>query len=157
MNNHGPSNILRQLNKGVGYIQNSYNLSDGVTKITPNLIFKGVVIEVDFGALKSTTYASVVPPFSVFAKIIGMDDDTIDPTNQQTKIYYPPLFPMHTICIPEIGEEVLILKENSEFNSQGYYIGRVNDSSPLNISYARDYVGINDPETDNRYRYGFSF
>ena len=157
MNNHGPSNILRQLNKGVDYIQNSYNLSDGVTKITPNLIFKGVVIEVDFGALKSTTYASVVPPFSVFAKIIGMDDDTIDPTNQQTKIYYPPLFPMHTICIPEIGEEVLILKENSEFNSQGYYIGRVNDSTPLNISYARDYVGINDPETDNRYRYGFSF
>ena len=64
---------------------------------------------------------------------------------------------MHTICIPEIGEEVLILKENSEFSSRGYYVGRINDSSPLNISYARDYVGINDPETDNRYRYGFSF
>jgi hypothetical protein len=27
----------------------------------------------------------------------------------------------------------------------------------LNISYARDYVGINDPETSNQYRYGFSF
>lgn len=155
--NHGPANIFRQLNKANDYIQNSYNIADGVTKATPTLIFKGVVIEVDFGTIKSTTYASIVPPFSVFAKIIGLDDDVLDPTNQQNKIYYPPLFPMHTICIPEIGEEVLILKENSTHASQGYYIGRVNDSSPLNISYARDYVGINDPETDNRYRYGFSF
>ena len=127
--NYGPSNIFRQLNKGTDYIQNSYNVSDGVTKPTPTLIFKGVVIDVDFDAIKSTTYASAVPPFSVFAKIIGMDDDVIDPTDQETKVYYPPLFPMHTICIPEIGEEVLILKENSEFSSRGYYVGRINDSS----------------------------
>ena len=132
--NHGPANIFRQLNKANDYIQNSYNIADGVTKTTPTLIFKGVVIEVDFGTIKSTTYASIVPPFSVFAKIIGLDDDVLDPTNQQNKIYYPPLFPMHTICIPEIGEEVLILKENSTHASQGYYSGRVNDSSPLNIS-----------------------
>ena len=155
--NYGPSNVVRQFNKGIDYIQNSVNTSDGVTKPTPTLIFKGVVIDVDFGAVKSTTYASVVPPFSVFAKIIGLDDDVLDPDDQATRIYYPPLFPMHNICIPEIGEEVLILKENSEFTSQGYYVGRINDSSPLNISYARDYIGINDPETDNRYRYGFSF
>ena len=155
--NFGPANIARQFNRGTDYIQGSYNISEGVTQISPQLIFKGVVIDIDFGTLKSTTYASVVPPFSVFAKIIGLDDDVIDPETQQTKVYYPPLFPMHTICIPEIGEEVLILKENSEFLSQGYYIGRINDSSSLNISYARDYIGINDPETDNKYRYGFSF
>ena len=155
--NTGPTNIFRQFNKGIDYIQSSYNAGDGVTKITPSLIFKGVVIDVDLSALKSTSFASVVPPFSVYAKLIGMDEDVEDPLATQDKIYYPPLFPVHTICIPEIGEEVLILKENSEFSSQGYYIGRINDSSPLNISYARDYMGINDPETDNRYRYGFSF
>ena len=43
------------------------------------------------------------------------------------------------------------IKENSEFLSQGYYIGRINDSSSLNISYARDYIGINDPEKNNKY------
>ena len=155
--NNGPTNIFRQFNKGIDYIQSSYNVSDGVTKISPNLIFKGVVIEVDFNALKSTSFSSVVPPFSVYAKLIGVDEDVENPLVSNNKIYYPPLFPMHTICIPEIGEEVLILKENSEFSSQGYYIGRVNDSSPLNISYARDYVGLNDPETDNKSRYGFSF
>ena len=155
--NSGPANLFRQNNKGIDYISSSYNVSDGVTKITPSLIFKGVVIDVDLDASKSTSFASIVPPFSVFAKIIGVDDDVENPLAAQDKIYYPPLFPVHTICIPEIGEEVLILKENSDFSSQGYYIGRINDSSPLNISYARDYIGINDPETSNRYRYGFSF
>ena len=155
--NSGPTNIFRQLNKGSDYIQSSFDVAEGVTQITPTLIFKGVVIDVDLTALKSTSLASVSPPFSVYAKIIGMDDDVADPSASREKIYYPPLFPVHTICIPEIGEEVLILKENSEASSQGYYIGRINDSSPLNISYARDYKSINDPETDNRYRYGFSF
>ena len=46
--NYGPSSIQRQFNKGIDYIQNSYNISDGVTKATPTLIFKGVVIDVDF-------------------------------------------------------------------------------------------------------------
>ena len=45
--NSGPPNILGQFNKGIDYIQNSYNVSDGVTKITPSLIFKGVVIDVE--------------------------------------------------------------------------------------------------------------
>tara|TARA_Y100000310_G_scaffold32711_1_gene30978 strand:- start:389 stop:2008 length:1620 start_codon:yes stop_codon:yes gene_type:complete len=155
--NGGPPNISRQINKGLDYIQSSYNVADGVTQETPTLIFKGIVIDVDFKALKSTTFASLVPPFSVYAKIIGMDEDVENPLSTQDKIYYPPLFPMHTICIPEIGEEVMILKESPDVSSQGYYIGRINDSSPLNISYARDYVGINDPETDNKFRYGFSF
>mgnify|MGYP000551241380 CR=1 FL=1 len=130
MNNYGPSNTFRQLNKGTDYIQNSYNLSDGVTKITPNLIFKGVVIDVDFGVLKSTTLASFTPPFSVFAKIIGMDDDVFDPTNQQTKTYYPPLFPMHTICIPEIGEgwvsetELYYLLKGEFYNEEVIHHGK---------------------------------
>ena len=155
--NGGPTSTFRLSNRAADYIQSSFNISEGVTQIAPTLIFKGVVIDVDFEAIKSTTFASMTPPFSVFAKIIGLDDDVINPSNESNKTYYPPLFPMHTICIPEIGEEVLILKENSEFSSQGYYIGRVNDSSPLNISYARDYVATNDSETNNRYRYGFSF
>ena len=155
--NFGPTNIFRQDNRSAEYIQSSFNVSEGVTQPSPNLIFKGIVIDVDLAALKSTTFASVIPPFSVFAKLIGVDEDVEDPLATVDKTYYPPLFPMHTICVPEIGEEVLILKENSEFSSQGYYIGRINDSSPLNISYARDYMGINDPETSNNYRYGFSF
>ena len=64
---------------------------------------------------------------------------------------------MHNLCIPEIGEEVLILKQDSNQSSVGYYIGRVNDCTPLNISYAGDYIATNDTSTANSFRYGFSF
>ena len=123
--NAGPTNIFGQFNKGIDYIQSSYNVSDGVTQIAPNLIFKGVVIDVDLTALKSTSLASLVPPFSVYAKLIGIDDDVEDPLATQDKIYYPPFFPVHTICIPEIGEEVLILKESPQPAAQGYYLSLI--------------------------------
>ena len=153
----GGEDLLRQFNKGMDYAQNTFNIAEGVTSFAPTLIFKGVVIDVDFEVSKSTTTAALLPPFSVFAKIIGMDESSADPLEETDKVYYPPFFPMHSICIPEVGEEVLILKETPEPSAAGYYVGRVNDSTPLNISYARDYVALNDPETRNSYRYGFNF
>jgi len=154
----GGEDLFRQLDRGMDYIQNSFNTAEGVVNNNvPTLLFKGIVIEVDFTTAKPTSEASITPPFSVYAKIIGLDDDTPNPEGDYDKIFYPPLFPMHNICIPEIGEEVLVLKESPLPSSLGYYIGRVNDSSPLNISYARDYIGTNDPETGNNFKYGFSF
>ena len=148
----GGEDLLRQFNKGMDYAQNTFNIAEGVTSFAPTLIFKGVVIDVDFEVSKSTTTAALLPPFSVFAKIIGMDESSADPLEETDKVYYPPFFPMHSICIPEVGEEVLILKETPEPSAAGYYVGRVNDSTPLNISYARDYVALNDPETRNSFR-----
>ena len=153
----GGEDLLKQFNKGIDYVQNSFNVAEGVTSFTPTLLFKGVVIDVDFEVSKSTTSAALLPPFSVYAKIIGMDESSAEPLEETERTYYPPFFPMHNICIPEVGEEVLIFKETPEPSSAGYYIGRINDSTPLNISYARDYVGINDPETRNSFRYGFNF
>ena len=94
--------ITRQFNKGLDYIQSTYNVADGVTQIAPTLIFKGVVIDVDFKALKSTTYASLIPPFSVYAKIIGMDEDVADPEIQLNRIYYPPLFQHQEPWLPSL-------------------------------------------------------
>ena len=90
--NFGPTNIFRQDNRSAEYIQSSFNVSEGVTQPSPNLIFKGIVIDVDLAALKSTTFASVIPPFSVFAKLIGVDEDVEDPLATVDKTYYPPLF-----------------------------------------------------------------
>tara|TARA_R110000824_G_scaffold357871_1_gene545416 strand:+ start:213 stop:1952 length:1740 start_codon:yes stop_codon:yes gene_type:complete len=154
----GGEDLLRQFNKGTDYIQSSFASSEGIfNKNVPNFIYKGIVIDVNFDRIAPTTTASMVPPFSVYAKIIGMDEDVAFPETQPNRIYYPPLFPIHNLCIPEIGEEILILKESSEESSVGYYIGRVNDSTPLNISYARDYIATNDTATNNQFRYGFSF
>ena len=153
----GGEDLLKQFNRGIDYAQNTFNIAEGVTSFAPTLLFKGVVIDVDFEVSKSTIGASLLPPFSVYAKIIGMDESSADPLEETERTYYPPFFPMHNICIPEVGEEVLIIKETPEPSAAGYYVGRINDSTPLNISYARDYIGINDPETNNSFRYGFNF
>ena len=154
----GGEDLLRQFNKGTDYIQSSFMTSEGIfNKNVPNFIYKGIVIDVNFERTAPTTTAGITPPFSVYAKIIGMDEDTSEPELQSNRVYYPPLFPMHILCIPEIGEEVLILKENAEESSVGYYIGRANNCTPLNISYARDNIATNDKATNNKFRYGFSF
>ena len=155
--NQGGEDLLRQFNKGIDYAQSTFNIAEGVTSFAPTLLFKGVVIDVNFETSKSTISAALLPPFSVYAKIIGLDDSSPEPLEENERTYYPPFFPMHNICIPEVGEEVLIFKETPEASAAGYYVGRVNDSTPLNISYARDYVGLNDPETKNSFRYGFNF
>ena len=154
----GGEDLTKQFNRGIDYIQNSFNTSEGViNRNIPTLLYRAIVIEIDFTVIKPTTTAALDPPFSIYAKIIGLDEDSPDPELDSNRIYYPPLLPMHNLCVPEIGEEILIMKEAPEASAKGYYIGRVNDSSPLNISYARDFVGINDPETGNNFRYGFSF
>ena len=153
----GGDDFVRQLDRGTDYIQTAFQSSQGIvdSKI-PTLIFKGVVIDINFKTTSNYLQAAMKPPFSVYAKLIGMDDDTDSPEYQIDKNYYPPLLPMHNLCIPEIGEEVLILKETPEVAAAGYYIGRVNDGTALNVSYARDYVG-NQDNTGNVYKYGFSF
>ena len=153
----GGEDLLKQFNRGMDYAQNSFNSSQGIGVNHSLLIYRGIVIEVDFTVFKSTTSSSVQPPFSIYAKIIGLDESTPFPEREAEKTWYPPFFPIHNICIPEIGEEVLIMKEEPNAAAAGYYVGRINDSSPLNISYARDFVGVDDPQTANAFKYGFNF
>ena len=153
----GGEDLLKQFNRGMDYTQNSFNSSQGIGVNHSLLIYRGIVIDIDFTIYKSTTSASVLPPFSVYAKIIGLDESSPFPERESDRTYYPPFFPMHNICIPEIGEEVLIMKEEPNAAAAGFYVGRVNDSTPLNISYARDFVGVDDPETNNGFKYGFNF
>jgi len=155
--NIGGTDLVRQLDRGTDFIQSAFQSSQGIVESkVPTLIFKGVVIDINFKTTSNYLQAALNPPFSVYAKLIGYDDDTDVPEHQIEKTYYPPLLPMHNLCVPEIGEEVLILKETPEISAAGYYVGRVNDSTALNISYARSYVG-DQHNTANVYKYGFSF
>ena len=70
----GGEDLLRQFSKGTDYIQSSFMSSEGIfNKNVPNFIYKGVVIDVNFERTAPSTTASIVPPFSVYAKIIVMD------------------------------------------------------------------------------------
>ena len=153
----GGDDFVRQMDRGADFVQTAFQSSQGIVESkVPTLIFKGVVIDINFKTTSTYLQAAMNPPFSVYAKLIGIDDDTDSPEYQIEKTYYPPLLSMHSISIPEIGEEVLILKETPEVAAAGYYVGRVNDGTALNIRYARDYVG-NQQSTANVYKYGFSF
>ena len=153
----GGDDFIRQMDRGTDFVQTAFQSSQGIVDSkVPTLIFKGVVIDINFKTTSNYLQAAMNPPFSVYAKLIGIDDDTQSPEYQIDKTYYPPLLSMHTLSIPEIGEEVLILKETPEVAAAGYYVGRVNDGTALNIRYARDYVG-NQQSTANVYKYGFSF
>lgn len=153
----GGEDLLKQFDRGMDYAQNSFNSSQGIGVNHSLLIYKGIVIDVDFTVYKSVTESAIQPPFSVYAKIIGLDESTAFPERETDRIFYPPFFPMHNLCIPEIGEEVLIMKDEPNAAAAGYYVGRVNDTSSLNVSYARDFVGVDDPETQNGFKYGFNF
>ena len=64
---------------------------------------------------------------------------------------------MNNLCIPEIGEEVLILRESNEISSMGYYIGRVNNTPGLGYYPARQYMDDQNSTTSPEFKYGFSF
>ena len=108
----GGENLSMLFDRGLDYIHNSFNTSEGVVnRQQPTLLYRGIVIEIDFTTIKPTTTAALMPPFSIYAKVIGLDADSEDPISDYDRVYYPPLFPMHSLCIPEVGEEILIMKE----------------------------------------------
>ena len=67
------------------------------------ILYRGLVMEVDrYGT-------DFRPRFSIKAKVIGVDDP-YDNSVKNLK-YFPPLFPIHMMALPEVGEEVLIICE----------------------------------------------
>ena len=76
----GGEDLTRQFNRGIDYIQNSFNTSEGViNRNIPTLLYRAIVIDIDFTVIKPTTTAALDPPFSVYAKIIGLDEASPDP------------------------------------------------------------------------------
>ena len=156
----GGENLQQEYNRGYDFILNTYGAAENIMpgKNTQIILIKGIVIDIDFQVDKNYKLAADQPPFSIYAKIIGEDLDVARPDLAVQKIYYSPLLPIHNVSIPEIGEEILIMRESTDISSRGYYIGRIGSSSQLNYTAARDYMdsreeGITSPE----FKYGFSF
>ena len=106
----GGENLQQEFNRGYDFILNTYGAAENIMpdKNTQMVLVKGIVIDVDFQVDKNYKLAESQPPFSIYAKIIGEDLDVDDPTLEIQKIFYSPLLPIHNLCIPEIGEEILI-------------------------------------------------
>ena len=156
----GGEPLLQEFNRGYDFILNTYGSAENIMpgKNDQQLIQRGIVIEIDFDIGKNYRLAAAEPPFSIYAKIIGEDLDVDDPTLEIQKIFYSPLLPIHNLCIPEIGEEILIIREGTSPSTQGYYIGRIGNTSALNYFPARQYMDSQESgESDPEWKYGFTF
>ena len=156
----GGENLQQEFNRGFDYIVNTYSAAENTLpgKDSAPMLSKGVVIDIDFDTQKNYKLAAGQPPFSIYAKIIGEDLDVDDPRLEVEKIYYAPLFSIHNISVPEIGEEILIMRESMSPSSKGYYIGRISNCSTLGYYPVRQYMDtINSENNSPEFKYGFSF
>ena len=155
----GGETLQQEFNRGYDFILNTYGSAENIipSKNIVPILSRGIVIEVDFNNEKNYKLAAAVAPFSVYAKIIGEGLDVAQPQLQTEKIFFAPLFPMNNLSIPEIGEEVLILRESNEISSNGFYIGRVNNTPGLGYYPARQYMDDQNSTTSPEFKYGFSF
>ena len=130
----GGEPLQQEFNRGYDFILNTYGSAENIIpdKNYQTLLVKGIVIDIDFDVTKNYKLAANQPPFSIYAKIIGEDLDTANPELDVEEIFYSPLLPIHNLSIPEIGEEILIIREGTAPGTKGYYIGRISNTSTLN-------------------------
>jgi hypothetical protein len=156
----GGEPLQQEFNRGYDFILNTYGAAQGTmpSKNSQIILVKGIVIDIDFNIDKNYKLSNEQAPFSIYAKIIGEDLDTPHPEYAAEKIYFSPLIPIHNLSIPEIGEEILIMRESTETSSKGYYIGRISNTSILNYYPARQYMdSVSEGITSGPFKYGFSF
>tara|TARA_Y100000310_G_C20703883_1_gene832813 strand:- start:17238 stop:18638 length:1401 start_codon:yes stop_codon:yes gene_type:complete len=124
---------------GQRFIEGAYQSSLNKTDF---ILSNGIVLDVlrDVNFDKEST--KVLPQYSIKAKIIGegvlveQEDDVF--SSSEVDDWYVPLLSTHTISLPEIGEEILIIRETTESDSKGYWIGRVNNSPWLSTHLVGD-------------------
>jgi hypothetical protein len=115
------------------------------------ILVRGIVLRVD-NNVDNGDGAYIIPPGSIQAKVIGEETSSQNPYVDVNK-WFVPFFPIHNISIPEIGEEVWILRESDSLESQGAWVSRVSDTNFINKSLARD----NQTNLTPIERYGFPF
>ena len=122
---------------------------------TPNLFIveKAIIISVKTGINMNETNAALVPQFSINARIIGENASFSNIPEKDMPDWYPPLFPNTVVSVPEVGEMVLILKENTAKSDKGWWIGRINDTDRISLKLAGSQIANATPME----RYGLPF
>jgi len=90
------------------------------------------------------------PRFSIKAKVVGVDVPGVDTEYK----FYPPLFPIHLISIPEVGEEVTLICEELGRLDTAYWISRTNPKNFLTKVNIGEDIETNDNTQDRTGKYG---
>jgi len=138
---------------GIKFVKEAYGSSQGwyPEKSIVFLLVQGIVITINTDLNSSST---LIPLYSINAKIVNRDSSDINLENKQLNNWFPPLLPIHDLKLPMKGEVIWILKEASSESSRGYWIGRINDTNKINTVLAKEYLIR---EKTSQGRYGFDF
>ena len=147
-----PEAISQLLNSSSKIRRGIYDNAAGISSTNYQLMKRAIVLDVKRGVTDDPVYNAKTPPYSVKAAIIG--EDAVYGNEPQNALYgwYKPLMSLHNISIPEIGEEVLIIREFTAVNSTGYWISRVNETNKVSSFLSREYSNA-----PNNIKYGFDF
>lgn len=118
------------------------NTSNSITNSAGSFVLKRAVV-VDINRWPEIDGPDVVTrnPYAIAAVLINQDTYGQNPSQAKNKVWYPPLSPLTNVSLPEIGEEVFIIKEDSSRKkSLGYWVGRVNNSNNLQYTEARSHL-----------------
>ena len=130
--------ISRLLNSG-SYEEDLYARSLGWDTPSMFLLEKAIVISVNLG-IDVNPGSAFLPQYSINARIVGNTTSSPLPEVDIPDWYFP-LFPNAIVSLPEIGEQVLIIRENTKADSQGFWIGRFNDTDLVSWKGANSQIG----------------
>ena len=121
------------------------------------IVEKAIVIAVKTGVNLSSLNSSMIPQFSVNARVLGENSSfSMNPKNDIPD-WYPPLFPNTIVSVPEVGEVVIILKENTAQSNKGWWIGRSPDSDQVSLKLAGSQFITRDRNPLPMEKYGLPF
>ena len=121
MNN--PPSIERMFSSG-SFQEDLYGAALGWKTPELFIISRAVVISVKLGTEVNDAAASTFPQFSINARVIGEDLSSNTPENDLPKWFYP-LMPNCFFAIPEIGEQILVIRETTKYEG-AFLPGAVN-------------------------------
>ena len=154
MNNHRSFNNL--FSKGA-MEDAAHKRVVGGTVSEQSVMQRAIVIDLTRNAELSPQQSIIKPHYSIKARIIGVNQNKDNPDLlQESNIdqWYAPLMPIHSLSLPEIGEEVLILRESTKQQSKGYWVSRINETSVIN-SYIKG-EQTNNNSLNNVSKYGLN-
>ena len=145
--------ISKQYFPGRKYIKDTMSRSKSwePAKEASFVLYRGIVVDILMDT-EQNSQSSYIPPFSCNIKIIGEDITTTKDPASESKTWYAPFQPTNIITLPELGEEVLVIREISLKGTAGYWIGRVNNNAFLSRYLTREYATGTPKQV-----YGFDF
>lgn len=132
-------NISQKLNTHTRFAHEVRETSAGFNEKKFSILKRAIVTGVNVGASQSGTSEINIGPYAITAVILDEDIFSSRPDRDRKQKWYQPLSPINNISIPEIGEEVFIIKEQNSKSSMGFWISRVNNTNQLSYYEARSW------------------